>query len=388
MAFPPWAIVAGDFTPLGGMDRANYALAHYLARSGREVVLIAHRVWRDLQNQDQVRVEHVVRPFGRHLLGRWALARRGIAISREMKSRGGIFLANGANCPTSAFNWLHIVHSAYASPVHGNVVRRIRQHIVHRLDQRIERSTLRRSKLVLCNSEKTRHDVVNYVGVSKDRTRVVYLGADPVVFAPVTAAQRAAARDHFGLQANQLCVCFVGQLQNSIKNFDGLYTAIRRCRGIGHNVVLLAAGDDRGGHWRRVVERDGLREVVRILGPVSDIPRLLAASDLLILPSRYDSYGLAAQEAIVSGLPVIASQTAGVSERLEGEAALLVLHDPENVDELSHLIVRWADSVNDWPDRFSPIAAKLRAWTWDDMAAEMVRIIETAHAVESERCAS
>ena len=45
-----WLLIAGDFTPLGGMDRANYALASSLAAApGADVHLVAHRVWPDLE---------------------------------------------------------------------------------------------------------------------------------------------------------------------------------------------------------------------------------------------------------------------------------------------------------------------------------------------------
>src|SRR5262249_42932765 len=43
-----WLIVAGDFTPLGGMDAANHALARYLAGRGDEIELVTHRAWPDL----------------------------------------------------------------------------------------------------------------------------------------------------------------------------------------------------------------------------------------------------------------------------------------------------------------------------------------------------
>ena len=40
----PWLLATGDFTESGGMDRANHALAAYLARHGRQVHLVAHRI--------------------------------------------------------------------------------------------------------------------------------------------------------------------------------------------------------------------------------------------------------------------------------------------------------------------------------------------------------
>ena len=44
----PWLLVAGDLTPLGGMDAANHALAQYLGVRGPEVHLVTHRAWPDL----------------------------------------------------------------------------------------------------------------------------------------------------------------------------------------------------------------------------------------------------------------------------------------------------------------------------------------------------
>jgi len=64
-----WALAAGDFVPFGGMDRANYALARYLARSGRDVHVVAHRVSPDLAALPHVTVHHAIRPLGWHLLG-------------------------------------------------------------------------------------------------------------------------------------------------------------------------------------------------------------------------------------------------------------------------------------------------------------------------------
>ena len=49
----PWLIVTGDLTPLGGMDVANWGLAHHLAARG-PVELVAHRVWPDLATMPNV----------------------------------------------------------------------------------------------------------------------------------------------------------------------------------------------------------------------------------------------------------------------------------------------------------------------------------------------
>ena len=65
----PYAIVAGDFIPWGGMDRPNYELAWYLAeQQGAEVHLVSHRVASPLSDHSNVIWHRVPRPFGRDTL--------------------------------------------------------------------------------------------------------------------------------------------------------------------------------------------------------------------------------------------------------------------------------------------------------------------------------
>ena len=65
-----------------------------------------------------------------------------------------------------------------------------------------------------------------------------------------------------------------------------------------------------------------------------------AAADVLVAPSREDSFNLPAIEAMASGLPVVVSARAGVSELVEDGRHALVVRDPEDVEELASTIER------------------------------------------------
>ena len=114
-----WAIAAGDFTPLGGMDRANHALARYLAEQQRDVHLIAHRVWPDLASMPNVSVHEAARPFRWHLLGAPLLARQADAAARQL-GPGARLLSNGGNTRwRGAATWIHYLHAAYEPQAAG-----------------------------------------------------------------------------------------------------------------------------------------------------------------------------------------------------------------------------------------------------------------------------
>jgi glycosyltransferase involved in cell wall biosynthesis len=104
------------------------------------------------------------------------------------------------------------------------------------------------------------------------------------------------------------------------------------------NLVVLFIGDGelKAALQNRTLEL-GLKNNVLFLGNRQDVPALLAASDLFILPSLWEGLPMALIEAMASGLPVIATQVSGTSQvMIHEETGLLV--KPGNSSELAHAI--------------------------------------------------
>jgi len=90
----------------------------------------------------------------------------------------------------------------------------------------------------------------------------------------------------------------------------------------GARVVLLGRGEDEGA-LRDLVRAKGLAEVVLFAGFLADPSPAFAAADVVVLPSRWEGFGLAALEAMAAGRPVLASDAGGLPEVL-GDAGTLV----------------------------------------------------------------
>ena len=135
-----WVLVTGDFTPHGGMDRANCALASFLARAGHNVELVTHRVSPDLLALPRVRVRLVPRPLGLHFLGHWPLARAGALAGTAALLRGGRVVVNGGNCPGRDVNWVHYVHAAHHPELPVSRLRRLKARFERPLELRAERA--------------------------------------------------------------------------------------------------------------------------------------------------------------------------------------------------------------------------------------------------------
>lgn len=136
--------------------------------------------------------------------------------------------------------------------------------------------------------------------------------------APFDAATRADHRDsvcaEFALPPDSLVFLNAARLEKE-KNHRGLLDAFAHLHARHPAARLLVAG---AGTLRDELERQcadlGLRGLVVFAGDRGDIPRLMAASDVFVLPSHQEGFSNAILEAMASGLPVVASDVGGVRE--------------------------------------------------------------------------
>ena len=375
----PWLLATGDFTTSGGMDRANYALASYLARHGHPVHLVGHRIEAGLASLPGVHSHLVPRPLGAHLAGAPLLARAAARQAAALGPNAGT-LMNGGNGAIGTPVWIHYLHAAYAPQVRVSLRTRLSASMGRRYFLSRERRAIRNAPLIICNSERTERDVRERYDVPPSRTRVVYYGSDPAAFGPVPPAERKTAREALAIGNGRLAAVFVGALGDRRKAFDVVFDAWRSLVGDGSwDVDLLVAGaGSEAAAWQQRVRAADIGDRVRLLGFRDDVPRVLAAADVLVHPARYEAYGLSVHEAICRGIPAIVTASAGVAEKYPKSLGSLLLHDPVRADGLVAALRAWRANVDEWRTRAAAAGAALRARTWDDMAAEIVAAVERA----------
>jgi glycosyltransferase involved in cell wall biosynthesis len=368
------------------MDRANAALAEYLLGSRVPVHLVGHEIDRRFV-EDPLATAHVVaRPRGFPGLAERLLARTGVRVARTAVARHPRtrVVVNGGNCRWPDINWVHALHAAWPVVDAGAPWwsryrnRRLKADAVQR-----ERRTLQHAALVIANSNSTRRAVIDRIGVPADRIRTVYLGSDPSWHA-AGERERTAARQALQLPADRPVVMFMGAMGTDVnKGFDVLWQSWRELTASGRwDASLVVAGDGwRLAGWRAEAARSTASNSVRFLGFTSGIHDVLAAGDLLVSPVRYESYGLNVHEALCRGLAVMVTRSAGVVERFDDAMTEALLPDGGTPLQLADRLRSWRADVLGWRARAAATAARLRARSWTDMAAELVSIAQ----VSSER---
>lgn len=136
---------------------------------------------------------------------------------------------------------------------------------------------------------------------------------------------RAAVRQSVGLEPPDIVVVVVATFKRQkghVHLVDAIEKAVDTLPRL--RVVLVGDGDLRHGIEQMVDDRQ-LTDHFRFLGSRNDVPDLLAAADVFVLPSLWEGLSVALLEAMASGIPVIATDVSGTREVVvDGETGLLV----------------------------------------------------------------
>ncbi|MFT5442407.1 MAG: UDP-glucose:(heptosyl)LPS alpha-1,3-glucosyltransferase [Myxococcota bacterium] len=176
-----------------------------------------------------------------------------------------------------------------------------------------------------CVSHRVQREIAGRHGVPLSRLPVVHCGVDVERFAPKSdASARLEVRKELGVD-RQTAWLFAGSGWQR-KGLDRAITALANVRD--RSTQLWVAGKDSQTKWRARAAREGVDGRVLFLGERSDLERVYAAADGLLMPSRYDAFGLVCLEAAAAGLPVIVSAQTGASE-LFGDCGRVIEHDDD-----------------------------------------------------------
>jgi glycosyltransferase involved in cell wall biosynthesis len=173
-------------------------------------------------------------------------------------------------------------------------------------------------------------------GIDGARVVIVPSGVDTHSFRDL---DRAAARRALGLDADAQVLAIVASLHGR-KGHAVLLEALARLARHGAQPHCLAAGTGpEGQELQDLATRLGLGARMRWLGQLADVRPVLAAADVVVMPSLAEGLGVAAIEAMAAGRPVVASAVGGLPELIaDGEQGLLV--PPGDPDALAGALGR------------------------------------------------
>ena len=187
----------------------------------------------------------------------------------------------------------------------------------------------RRCRHVICVSEKVR-DSLCQLGYPERMASVIYNAVNTQVFHTVHRNQ---LRLKFGWQEQLIVLCVARLVPAKGQQFAIEALAQLAARFTNLHLVLVGAGPDRD-KLIRLASKLGVTAQLSLLGERSDVPELLAASDIYLQPSLKEGFCIAFLEAMATGLVCIGTNTGAIPNMLEtGVNGLLI--EPGNTHAIA-----------------------------------------------------
>ncbi len=230
---------------------------------------------------------------------------------------------------------------------------------------------LRASRIVVADSESTRRNLIERLGLPPGRVRVIHPGYDPDVYFPNGV-------DPAPPPHREPYLLYVGNLlphKNLLRLLDAVAILRRRtsCR-------LIIRGDGRPAYARALRERLetlGLNDAVTFLGYAAPdgLRNLYAHAACLVLPSLGEGFGLPVLEAMACGTPVVTTNTSSLPE-VVGDAALKVdPYDSIGLAEAMYCVLTDRDLREELRQRG---LQRVGSFSWQRTAEQISQILDEA----------
>ena len=158
-----------------------------------------------------------------------------------------------------------------------------------------------------CSAEVAQHEM-NAFGL---RTQVVENWVDTGGFSRSSDGARDPVRAELGIDADTTVVTVVGSCGGP-KNHELLLKAVLGMSG-GLMVLHVGGHASSSDHERQLIAELEWRGAIRLLGLRDDVPRIMAASDAVAVPSHHEGFSVVAAESLCAGVPLLAARSPGLA---------------------------------------------------------------------------
>lgn len=211
--------------------------------------------------------------------------------------------------------------------------------------------------------------------IDEQNIRVIHPGVDVERFQPVNPNDRKEIRHAFGISEADFLILFVG-MNFEVKGLDSLLSAIALLKSDYDNdqVKVLVVGKGDTKKYKALAHKLGIGKQLIFSGVRNDIEKIYPTGDILVMLSKFDTFGMVVTEAMAASLPVIISETVGAKDLVtQGENGFVV--DREDIEMIS-------SKINLMRNKEKRLEMGKKAYntalnqTWEKMTQEVIKVYE------------
>ncbi|MDD5699132.1 MAG: glycosyltransferase family 4 protein [Victivallaceae bacterium] len=265
------------------------------------------------------------------------------------------------------YEWLPIGYSRLArfNPRHFSILN-------------LERKTIQPANVrhIIVNSQLLKQQVIEHFAYPAEKVSLVSNGIDREVYFPAETGEKDAIKKKLHLSDRFVCIFVAANFK-----IKGLNEAIRAIAGLNgemrRHVTLLVVGKGNPKPFLGLAEKLNVTENLVFAGKQSHMRDYYIASDLLLYPSHYETFGNVILEACACGVPVLTTSMVGASELIKDNKNGFLVKSAREIDRITSILEAYMKLPAAEHLKFAKRAlSATRNYTWENHIADLERIFE------------
>jgi glycosyltransferase involved in cell wall biosynthesis len=238
-------------------------------------------------------------------------------------------------------------------------------------------NSLRRLDRIIAVSGWVKQELSDLVGVKESKIEVVPNGIDLAAFYPRPRNEESVVLIQ-PFSFRRPYVLYTSRIEHPVKNHTTLIKAFgifKERTKYPHRLVLAGADSRRAEKVKEAAAASPYRKDIFFTGhfPGKSLPELYAGADIVVIPSRYEGFGMGVLEAMASGVPVACARAASLPETAEHAA---LYFDPLDAEDMADRMVTLTTNREVYRECRRLGLERVKSFSWDRCAKQTLNIIQ------------
>ena len=227
---------------------------------------------------------------------------------------------------------------------------------------------MKKFKQVITISNQDKEDVIKYFKIPKEKVNVVHNGVDIEQFKVLENKKE--LRRELGVK-DTFTIIFVGHYYKN----KGLMFLIKSLQYLkDKNINCLIIGQDNPTIYKEKAKELGVLDKIQFLGFRTDVNRLMSVSDIFVLPTYNEPFGLVGVEALASGIPILMTKTQGPKDYLkDGKNGFFIKRDEKDIAQKIEKLYSDRELLKKMSIQAREDSLE---FSWDNVAKKYLKVIE------------
>ena len=266
--------------------------------------------------------------------------------------------------------WLPIGYSALAklNPRHFSILN-------------LEKKTIdpKNIRHIVVNSKLLKGQVIGSFNYPEEKVSQVSNGIDTEKYFPAKEGEKDEIRKKLHLSDRFVCVFVAGNFK-----IKGLNEAIMAIAGLNEEtrkrVTLLIVGKDKAKPFLELAEKLNVTENLIFAGKQKNMRDYYIASDLLLYPSHYETFGNVILEACACGVPVLTTEMVGAAELIKDNKNGFLVKSAKKIDHIISILEAYIKLPESEHEKFSKKALiATKNYTWEKHVSDLEKLFKKVH---------